>query len=401
MSEAWDVVIIGAGPVGGLTGRELASRGLRVLMLEEHAEVGKPFQCAGLVTPPAMEAAGLQHTILSDVHGARIHSPAGQVVPVGRPGTIRTHVVCRKLFDQGCVDQALRAGATLWVDSRPVEATVDETGVRLRIEREGTAVDVRARLLIGCDGAHSWTRRHFRLGRPTELMVGAQIEVTGYRGEDGWLDMYTGHEVAPGLFAWVVPNGRTWRIGVWVRPADLDGRHAEDLLTALITHPRWADRFADIRETARFCGPIPAGMVRRPTAERVILLGDAAGMAKPTTGGGIGPGFRAVLDVADGVAAAVQRDRLSARQVAKAAKPLEALRKDLERGRVLRDLFVTDHDDEGLERVFEIFARDEVIQLINEEGDIEHPVRLGISLLRKVPQFRPIAAKAAWAVLTN
>ena len=44
----YDVVIVGAGPIGGRAGTLLALEGLKVLMLEEHNEIGRPFQCAGL-----------------------------------------------------------------------------------------------------------------------------------------------------------------------------------------------------------------------------------------------------------------------------------------------------------------------------------------------------------------
>ena len=50
----WDVIIVGAGPTGGRTATHLASLGHRVLMLEEHTEIGRPFQCAALVTPKAL-----------------------------------------------------------------------------------------------------------------------------------------------------------------------------------------------------------------------------------------------------------------------------------------------------------------------------------------------------------
>ena len=55
----WDVVIVGAGPVGGHTANLLVKKGHRVLLLEEHNEIGRPFQCAGLVTPNAMKQVGL------------------------------------------------------------------------------------------------------------------------------------------------------------------------------------------------------------------------------------------------------------------------------------------------------------------------------------------------------
>jgi digeranylgeranylglycerophospholipid reductase len=396
-----DVIIVGAGPVGGHLGAVLASAGLSVLILEEHREVGKPFQCAGLVTPNAMNRVDLHHTILSDVWGARMHSPGGRAVEIGEPGVLRTHVVCRKLFDEGCVRQAIEAGVTLWVDARPTDCTVDADGVSVEIEREGVSQTLTCKLLCGADGAHSWTQRHFRMGRPKEFMVGFQAEVVGYRGPVDRLEMFTGEAVAPGLFAWAIPNGDTHRIGVWAKPDRLDGRSCEMLYDALIAHPLWRDRFEGMHETARFCGPLPCGMVKRIHKERVLLFGDAAGLCKPTTGGGIGPGFAQIHLLKDALIEAVRSNRLSESQLKKVCKPMAKVRKEQERARILRDLFVSSCDDEELEKTFEIFAREDVVSLINSVGDIEKPVPLGLKLLREIPEFRRMAARATWALLTG
>ena len=64
--------------------------------------------------------------------------------------------------------------------------------------------------------AHSWTRRYFKMGKPKEMMIGFQADVSGLSGKDNWLEMYTGKDIAPGLFAWVIPCGdNTHRIGLW------------------------------------------------------------------------------------------------------------------------------------------------------------------------------------------
>jgi geranylgeranyl reductase family protein len=398
MSE-FDVVIVGAGPVGGYLGRRLAEGGLKVLMLEEHDEIGRPFQCAGLVTPAVMDRVALESTILSSVHGARIHSPAGICVKVGTADRIRTHVVCRKLFDEGVVRQAIDAGVALWLGSRPESAEVTDSEVNLVISRRGNSVNVTCKLLCGADGAHSWVRRQFRMGRPKEMMIGFQAEVVGYDGEEGYLDMYTGELVAPGLFAWAIPSGRSWRIGVWARPADLNGRSCEHLYDALLSHPAWAERFGSCKEVARYCGPLPCGIVAKPSKQRVALFGDAAGLCKPTTGGGIGPGFEQVDLMAQNLVDAVAADRLSDSQLKRIFKPLMAMKKEQGRARILRDLFLTDCDDEKLEKTFQTFAKPEVVGIINEVGEIEKPVPLGIRMLKEVPEFRPMAAKATWALL--
>jgi len=396
----YQVVIIGAGPVGGRLATELSSRGISTLMVEEHAEIGRPFQCAGLVNPPAMERVNLQETILQNVDGALIHSPSGIMVPVGKDGRTRTHVVCRKRFDQGVVAQAMDAGAHLWLLSKPLDAVVTNECVEVKIEREGEVIDIKCDLLIGADGAHSWTRRHFKLGRPKEMMIGFQADVSGLTGKDNWLEMYTGKDVAPGLFAWVIPTGdNTHRIGVWSRPQDLEGRSVEQCYDALLEHPLWKQRFSGVREIARYCGPVPCGVIKKPFKDRVMVIGDAAGMAKPTTGGGIGPGFRQVDAIIENLVKAIGKGRLRSSDLSSVCKPFKAFRKEQARAKALRDLLVTIPDDEELDAHFRMFNRPEILELINIEGDIEHPVPLGMTLLRKVPEFRKLAVKAGFKLL--
>ena len=175
MDLDYDVVIIGAGPVGGYTARLLCERGLSVVMVEEHNEVGRPFQCAGLVTPSAMDAVEAYDTVVEDVDGALIHGPSGTLVPVGRQGELRTYVVCRKRFDQTVVQQGLEAGADLLLESQPTSAEVKPNGVEIEIinQRTKETRTLRSKLLIGCDGAHSWVRRRFKMGHP--------------KGDDGWI----------------------------------------------------------------------------------------------------------------------------------------------------------------------------------------------------------------------
>ena len=237
------------------------------------------------------------------------------------------------------------------------------------------------------------------MGKPREWMVGFQIEITGYEGEDEWLEMYTGRDIAPGLFAWVIPNGETHRIGMWALPDDLDGHSCEEFVDNLMNHPLWRHKFENCCETARYCGPIPAGMVRRPYGERVLLVGDAAGLAKPTTGGGIGPGFQQVDLLSEDLSSAISKDALSARKMKKICRPLEQMRREQQRSRALRDFFVTSRSDAELHQHFEIFAKPEVIELINFQGDIERPASLGLALLKEVPEFRKIALKAGFAMM--
>ena len=151
-----DFVVVGAGPVGSLLARRLCEGGASVLIIEEHAQIGRPFQCAGLVNPEAMKIVGLQDTVLTPIWGARIHGPSGEVVSIGSPDTVRTWSVCRKLFDESILESALQSGADLWLSSKPISAEQDDDTVGITISTSTGNVDVRCSMLCGADGAHSW-----------------------------------------------------------------------------------------------------------------------------------------------------------------------------------------------------------------------------------------------------
>ena len=399
----YDVIIVGAGPVGGRAATLLGQEGLKVLMLEEHKEIGRPFQCAGLVTPSAMDAVGGHDTVLQEVDGALIHGPSGTLVPVGTEGQLRTYVVCRKRFDQFVVQQGMEAGASLWLDSVPVSAQTDQEGVEVVVRKSGEERNLRCKLLIGADGAHSWTRRTFKMGRPKELMIGFQTEVVGYEGRDRWLEMYSGSSIAPGFFAWVIPSGfGTHRIGLWSTADRLNGRSIESCYQDLMDHPLWKDRFAGTSEIARYCGPVPSGMVKKTVKNRVMLLGDAAGMAKPTTGGGLGPGFHQIQCVLSPLVEAIRANQLDeAKLKAITKQPWNAMKKEQDRARTLRNLLVSDCSDAVLDKHFVNFAHPDTLTLINAIGDIEKPVPLGMALLKQVPAFRPLALKAGVRLLLS
>ena len=394
-----DILVIGAGPIGGYFSKKMSQLGCKVLMIEEHLEIGKPFQCAGLVNPSSMEKVGLYDTVLSEIDGAIMHSPYGTTIEIGKPNQIRTYAVCRKKFDQAIVQQAMDEGAELWLNSKPVDTNYLDDSIITELLVDGETIEVKAKLLVGADGAHSWVRRQHRMGYPKEFMIGYQVEVTGFETKERMLEMFTGEDIAPGFFAWAIPNGDTHRIGMWSRAEDLDGRSCEELLNNLMTKSRWSYKFEKCKEIGRFCGPIPAGVVPRPVQDRVLLIGDAAGLAKPTTGGGIGPGMAQVDLIADELNEMITKNKLAKKILIKVTKKYAKAKKEFERIRSLRDFFVTSRTDEELEEIFRIFSKPEVIKLINEKGDIEKPLSLGISMLKNVPEFRKMAVKAGFIVL--
>ena len=395
----YDAVIVGAGPIGGYLAQKLAKNKLKVLILEEHSEIGRPFQCAGLVNPKAMASVGLVNTVLTPIWGARIYSPEGTVVEIGHEEKVRTWSVCRKLFDEAVVIQSIEAGADIWLSSKPINLEFKEDSVEIEILTPNGIKKLTTKIICGADGAHSWVRRTMRMGRPKETMIGMQIEVTGYMGKNGKLDMYTGSDISPGFFAWVIPSGDTARVGVWSQTKYIGERSCEELLNELMNNSRWSFKFKDCKEVGRFVGSVPSGILKNTTSTRVALFGDAAGICKPTTGGGIGPGFAHIDIIVDDFIDLIRKNKLDETSLSKIDKKIDKMRKSQSRARALRDAFLSHSTDEELEEIFKVWAKPDVIKMINEVGEIENPIPLGTKMLKDIPEFRKLAGKAIKAVL--
>lgn len=395
----YDAVIVGAGPIGGYLAQKLAKNKLKVLILEEHSEIGRPFQCAGLVNPKAMASVGLVNTVLTPIWGARIYSPEGTLVEIGHEEKVRTWSVCRKLFDEAVVIQSIEAGADIWLSSKPINLEFKEDSVEIEILTPNGIKKLTTKIICGADGAHSWVRRTMRMGRPKETMIGMQIEVTGYMGKNGKLDMYTGSDISPGFFAWVIPSGDTARVGVWSQTKYIGERSCEELLNELMNNSRWSFKFKDCKEVGRFVGSVPSGILKNTTSTRVALFGDAAGICKPTTGGGIGPGFAHIDIIVDDFIDLIRKNKLDETSLSKIDKKIDKMRKSQSRARALRDAFLSHSTDEELEEIFKVWAKPDVIKMINEVGEIENPIPLGTKMLKDIPEFRKLAGKAIKAVL--
>ena len=395
----YDAIIVGAGPIGGYLARKLVEDELSVLILEEHSEIGRPFQCAGLVNPKAMASVDLLDTVLTPIWGARIYSPEGTLVEIGQKDKVRTWSVCRKLFDEAVVIQSIKSGADIWLSSKPINIKMEDNKVEIEISTPNGIKNLTTKVICGADGAHSWVRRKLKMGRPKETMIGMQIEITGYEGKSGKLDMYTGSDISPGFFAWVIPSGETARVGVWSQTKYIGEKSCEDLLNELMRKSRWAYKFKDCKEVGRFVGSVPSGILKSTTSTRVALFGDAAGICKPTTGGGIGPGFAHIDLIAGDFINLIRENKLDARNLSKIDKTIDKMRKSQSRARALRDAFLSHSSDEELEEIFKIWAKPDVIEMINEVGEIENPIPLGTKMLKEIPEFRKLAGKAIKAVL--
>ena len=274
----YDAVVVGGGPAGLYAGWKLARAGFRVALFEEHPTSGRPVHCTGVLAADAFDEFGLpDDSVLNQLRTVQFHAPSGAVIEYATP-TVEAVVIDRVQFDRRLAERASLAGVEMSYGERVTGVDVQPGGVR--VTTPSASIDARV-CVLAC-GANYAVQRKLRLGMPRLLLHSAQAEVAASRVGD--VEVYFGERVAPHGFAWVVPVQRE---RPYVRVGVMCAQHADrhfDRLLELIG-PRWG-----IDAAAR-CQPrqkiLPLGPIERTFADRVVVLGDAAGIVKPTTGGGI------------------------------------------------------------------------------------------------------------------
>jgi digeranylgeranylglycerophospholipid reductase len=386
-----DVVIAGGGPAGLYAARLLAQRGFDVAVLEEHRSAGQPVHCTGVLAADAFDEFDLPRVaLLNPLTTVRFLSPSGDRLEYTTP-TLEAVVIDRHVLDRRLAERASDAGVTLLTDQRVTDVDIDGAGATVRAAGHAPR---RARLVILAVGANYSLQRRLGLGLPAVHLQSAQLEIPVRR--PGPVEVHFGGEIAPRGFAWTVPvqrqDGAYARIGLM---ADRDAARYFDRLIHRIAG-RWD--FDLGRESAARIVPrrkmLPLAPIRRTYGDRVIAIGDAAGLVKATTGGGI---YYALVSaaLAETAAAALRSGSLDACVL----QPYEQawrrrLGPELQAQLSLR-MLANRLSDADIESFFELAHTDGILPIVRRTARFNQHRDLIVTLFRHPPARRVLFRRFA------
>jgi digeranylgeranylglycerophospholipid reductase len=373
---AVDVLVVGGGPAGLYAAERLSRRGVSTIVCEEHATIGDPVHCTGVLATESFDGLGLpREASLNTLTTAQFFSPSGAIVSHATAVPLAT-VIDRGVFDRALAARAASAGADVRLGTRVSAVEAGPTTVRALVGDDWVC----ARILVVACGANYAFQRRVGMGLPRAYLHTAQREMLARR--IGEVEMHFGREIAPDGFAWAVPVVRGSE--TYVRVGVMTSRDPVGCYSRMVARvaPRWGIEDAQQPPRQKI---LPLGAIGRTYADRTLVVGDAAGLVKPTTGGGIHYSILSAALASDVAVEALAADRLHAESLAVYERRWrEQLGEEFAEQRSLRDL-VTRLSDREIETLFELARTDGIMPIVRKTAQFNDHRHLIRALLRHPP----------------
>lgn len=394
----YDVVVVGGGPVGAIAARYAAIEGAKVLLIEEHNSIGSPVQCTGLLSTKAIyecDVSPNEDFVFNKVRGAHVYPPTEKVLPIDG-GKTKAYVVSRKIYDKTLFEMAVNKGVEIKLKTKAIDIELNKEIQSITLIENGKIETIKTKVIIAADGVKSKMSKIAGLGNVQRIMPGIQIEARYNTENVDFVELFLGSQV-PGFFGWTVPlDEKISRIGLAVDCADNSNAYYY-LSQMLKKHPHIASAYKGGCVDLVY-GGIPIGPLNKSYTDGIMVVGDAAGQTKPTSGGGIYTGA-ICAKIAGRIAASVEN--ASAKNLQDYEKQWKkVIGSELNIGMKIHD-FIKRLDDQELDDLLNAMNKPYILETIKEYGDMDQPSILIKKLLdpRRSKDMIKIFTSFAKAVL--
>jgi len=266
-----EILIVGGSASGGIAARESAKAGFKTTIIEEHNIVGKQGKCTALISIKGLKKLEVDYekTVMNEIYGAVIHSKHFSFTVEKRvPIAV---VLDRQKLDEEIIKESIENGAELKLKTRL--ASIEKNKALTSKE------NINFNYLIGADGFASTTASILKLPEIKRKVLCYEAEFEG-KNEGKTVDVYLDSERFPGFFEWIVPAGSETKTGFGTTEIKKINETKKKFLQG-----NEIKKFKNLKTEFHAFIPLEERSVIQKN--NALLVGDAAGQVKSTTGGGV------------------------------------------------------------------------------------------------------------------
>ncbi len=377
MKKLHDVIIVGGGPGGLHTASLLAKEGVDVLVLERKEKLGESVICTGIIGDEAFTKFNLpEETIVRELQTVELISPFKTKLVYCHPKPF-AFVVDRALFDKGLAKRAERNGAVIKTGTDVLDINVLKKRVEVTSHYSGKNTSKHyAKICVLATGIDICLSRKLGLGFPRRFINGIQVELS--TSQDVPPSLVVGNSVSPGGFAWMIPLKEN-RIKAGLLTEKEPGPYLLNLVKEY-----FADYFQKININLIQQKPVAQELVSKIFAERMLIVGEAAGQVKTTTGGGIFYALLGSVYASDIILRNLHENKFGANAFFDYQRLCRNnLHKEIHWGYMTRK-FCSRLTDQQIESLFTLARVDGIFPLIKEKGNFDWHSDLLFTLFKHV-----------------
>ena len=370
-----DCLVVGAGPVGSVAAERLARYGHDVLMIEKRSEIGVPVRCGEGISKNLLQLLDIHPDpkwVAREMDGAIVVSPSGKELIVGPEiaGPEVGFVIRRDMFDRELAKKAANSGSDIWVMTEARSFKKENGRAHVNCRTLNGSSTIKAKVVIAADGFESGVARMAGMNPSLDqknIDTCIQYQMQGVKVRGQYTEFFLGRDIAPGGYVWCFPKGPdTANVGIGVNLSMIRGK----------ARPKWyLDNF--IKNNERFNkgkiievngGGVSVGLPMEKTHDdNLIVVGDAARMIDPLTGGGIYNGCSAAIEAARAVHESIEEDRYDAGFLRRYEKYWrDRIEGDLVRNYIAKEKFLR-VDDSTIDKIVGAISEYDMIEVSTAE----------------------------------
>ena len=297
MKNNYDVIVVGGGPGGSMAAWQVAKAGYSVCLLEKDRDIGYPVRCGEAIGEAALRqfVEPKDSWIASKITGTTLVAPDNTSVDIDFAKETG-YILNRRIFDYDLSRYAANAGAEIYTKSYVKDLIIKDDFVKgVKLDYLGEAKEITANIVIGADGLASRIGRAAGIRtqvRMKDMESGLQYSVSNVDVPTNKMIMYVGSNHAPGGYLWIFPKGDKFaNIGIGI-----DGKASQHKSAKAYLDEFMDANFPNAAILTTMCGGVPCpSPMKNPIKNGLMLVGDAAHLINPVTGGGIAPAMKSGL----------------------------------------------------------------------------------------------------------